>query len=262
MKKRGQVAIFIIIAVVLVGAVALLLILGRGSIPEIGQDDEVNPEKYLENCLDEDLSNTIEKISLQGGSLNGALNISFLLEGDSDPVDISYLCYTRDYGEVCINQNPGLIYSMEREIEGHLKKEVEGCFNNFIFYLEERGHSVDDDSRDYSGFRVLIMPERILLTIDATIAASRRGTTTRYEDNTFQKTTNIHELAIMAQEIVNKETTSPDCDFDHFDMISYPDFDVKKHPTPDVSTVYIMEYKPTGEEFRFATRGCVRHPGG
>ena len=68
MKKRGQVTIFIIIAILIIGAVALFFVF-NGTLRKF---ETINPEvapiqKFVQECLDETLESAVYDIAKRGG---------------------------------------------------------------------------------------------------------------------------------------------------------------------------------------------------
>ena len=61
MLKRGQVTIFIIIGILLIGAIALFFLLEGGVLSDItGGSDEINPNSYMASCTEDKLIEAIE----------------------------------------------------------------------------------------------------------------------------------------------------------------------------------------------------------
>ena len=86
MSKKGQVTLFIIIAIVIVGlAVLLYQVIPRTSTTASGGAD--NPQGILETCLKEHIEETVKTISLHGGSFDPEHYFAY------NWVDIEYLCY-------------------------------------------------------------------------------------------------------------------------------------------------------------------------
>ena len=67
MYKRGQVTIFVIIAIVIVvAAIGMYFIY-----PQItGTSISSSPTEFIQDCLEDEIEENVEKISLKGGSLN------------------------------------------------------------------------------------------------------------------------------------------------------------------------------------------------
>ena len=85
MNKRGQIAIFVIVAVMIV-AVVLVVFLNPGG--KIGISRDVNPSSYLSNCIEPKVEETIEILSRQGGYMVPENYVLYQNE------KIQYLCYT------------------------------------------------------------------------------------------------------------------------------------------------------------------------
>ena len=66
--KKGQVTIFIIIAVLIVAFAILIYIIYPDITTDTGFDSK-NPSAFIQSCLEEEIENNVERLSLQGGSL-------------------------------------------------------------------------------------------------------------------------------------------------------------------------------------------------
>ena len=90
MKKRGQITIFIIVAVIIIALAVLLFLL----VPQIRVNFGFtvdDPSEFIQNCMEDKIKGSIETLSLQGGSIEP--ENYFLYEGNK----IEYLCYTNTY---------------------------------------------------------------------------------------------------------------------------------------------------------------------
>ena len=68
-NNRGQVTIFIIIAILIV-ALAVLAYLFFPKLKTTVESGTQTPSQYIDTCMRDKISSTIEDISLQGGSVN------------------------------------------------------------------------------------------------------------------------------------------------------------------------------------------------
>ena len=152
-SKKGQMTIFIIIGVLIVSALALFFVFRSDIIPGIGIGAEQSPNVFLASCLDDDIREGLDLISLQGGSMENQLNISFKFEDERFPIDISYLCYSRNEYELCVNQEPMLFSQFKEKMYYYLEDSVRSCFNDLILSLEKRGYVVDAIYRDFEVLR-------------------------------------------------------------------------------------------------------------
>ena len=257
MIKRGQVTIFVIIAIIIVGAIALFLIFGTDIGERIGIAPETNPESFLDSCLKDKVKEGIEIISMRGGSLNNPLNKSYLFKDKKSPIDISYLCYNQNDYLPCVNQEPMLFQHLENEIKDYISDNVTTCFNDLEASLKRQGYSVQKELRS---FEVKLQPKRVVIETDSEITLTKAGETSKQEDFRIFVGSRLYEIAEVVLEIVNKEATA--CEFSHYDMFLYPKFDINTiGPTADSSIIYLVRHEDSNEEFRFAVRGCVVPPG-
>jgi len=132
--KRAQLALFVIVAVVIVSAIFLFFALK----PELSPfKQEQEPSGYIEKCMRDSASEALDILSTQGGSLTPT---GFVLYNSNQ---ISYLCYTSDYYSRCINQQPMLKYSVESEITDYIKPKVQQCIANLKQQYEQKGYQVE-----------------------------------------------------------------------------------------------------------------------
>ena len=129
-NKRGQVTIFIIVAIIIVALAVLFYMIS----PRLGIDltpTAKNPVKFIETCIEEDIENVVEKLSLQGGSLEPEFYFTY------NNISIEYLCYTNEnYGE-CDIQQPLLQSNIENEIKNSVQDLIDSCFNSLRQNYEE-----------------------------------------------------------------------------------------------------------------------------
>jgi len=258
MKKRGQVTIFIIIAIVIISAIALFFLFRSGiEIPGIGIGKETSPSSFLESCIEDKIKETTEIISSQGGYINNPLNKTFKFTEEDSPLDISYLCYTQNYYIPCINQEPMLIQHLKDEIKNYISDDVGDCFDGLTSSLDKQGYSVDVK---YRGFEVELMEKKVVIEIDAELTLTKSGETTKQEDFKIIVPSRFYDLAIVVQEIVSQEAEF--CNFEYLGyMLLYPQWDIDKFRTSDSIIIYTVEHKDSKEKFRFSIRGCVIRPG-
>lgn len=261
MKRRGQVTIFIIIAIMIVVLVAIFLMF-RENIPIPGAGGgtaEKNPGSYLETCLEDSVKEAIEIISLQGGNLEPELYRSFKFNGENER-KITYLCYNQNYYYPCVNQEPLLMQHLQDEIKSYpnLEQDVRDCFDSLASSLDKQGYTVEVTG--YRGFDLVLMPGKLKIDINAELVLTKSGK--RETQNNFEAfvPTQLYGLVNVAQEIVTRE--AKDCGFEYVGyMVFYPEYKITKTQTIDSSVIYRILYKDTKEEFDLAIRGCVIPPG-
>tara|TARA_Y100000310_G_C20567256_1_gene756147 strand:- start:226 stop:1005 length:780 start_codon:yes stop_codon:yes gene_type:complete len=258
MEKKGQLTIFIIVAVVIVAAILLFLLFRSSVLPDIvGGKEDTNPQAFLDSCLGDKLKETVELISHQGGYTSNPLNRTFKFEDEKDYVDVSYLCYNQNYYYPCINQEPVLITHLKDEIKDYLKNDVQTCFNDFVESLEKRGNDVD---ATYNGFEIQLVPKKVILEIEGNLKITKADETTAQQNLGLVVQSRFYELAVLVQEINSQEARF--CNFEHLGfMLLYPQFEIDKFRTGDSTTIYTVTHRDSKEWFRFAVRSCVIPPG-
>lgn len=249
--KKGQVSIFIIVGIILVATIGLIFLLRSGLVPNAGGDAEKNPNGFLENCIEDKLTETIDAISKQGGYVE-----SVLFKGYDDK-NISYLCYNKNNYFPCINQEPMLFTHLEEEIHDEIEGTVNACFDSLTSSLEGAGYIVEVS---YRGFEANILDKRIEVDFDAELTLTKNEETTREENLKIVFPTRFYDLGIVTQEIISQEAEY--CNFNQLGyMLVEPDVKIEKKRLSDSTTIYHLTHKKTMEEFWFAVRSCAL-PGG
>jgi len=258
-KKRGQVTIFIILAIIIIAIIVLFFLVREKVIPEIGRIKETGPVPFLESCIEDKVREGVEIISLQGGSINNPLHRRFKFEGEEEFRDISYLCYNQNDYLPCINQEPMLIQHLEDEMHDYISEDVDDCFDDLVSSLVRQNYVVDVE---YSpgGFEVDLMKNRIIININGELTLTKAGETSKQEDFTIIISSRFYDTALVVQEIISRLAES--CNFKQVGyMLVYPQWNIDPFPIGDLTIIYTIENRATKEKFRFAVRGCVMSPG-
>ncbi len=259
MHKRGQLTIFIIVGIFIVGAVSLFFLFRSGVIaPNLGGGaKEAAPTPFLESCIEGEIRDTIDTISMQGGYVDPVLSKRFKFTEEDSYHNISYLCYTQSYYTPCMNQQPMLLQHIKNEITSYISEDIEICFNELALNLEDDGFVVD---AQYGGYEVKLTPGRIIIEINAEITTTRADQTSREENFEISVLTKIYDLAVVAQEIVGQEARF--CNFEYLGyMLTYPEYKIDYFRAQDATIIYTVGHEDTNEKFRFAVKGCVIPPG-
>jgi hypothetical protein len=257
MKKKGQMTIFIIVGVLIVALIAGYFLFRSGKLPWIGGKGEDDPQGYMQSCIEEDLRETIETISMQGGYLENKLNKRFRFDDESTATNISYLCYNQNNYLPCVNQEPVLMNHLADEIHEGVEDVMQDCFDTLSRNIEDSGSVVN---ARYNGFEVKLRPGKIELEIDGSLTVTSGDETTEHSELGISVATKFYDLAVVVQEIVSQEAEY--CNFEYLGfMVLYPQFDIDKFKTGDSTTIYTVGHKNSEEKFRFAVRSCVIPPG-
>ncbi len=244
-NKRGQVTIFIIVAIIVVALAVLFYMIS----PRLGIDltpAAKNPQEFIKTCIEEDIEESVERLSLQGGSVESGNY--FLYENNK----IEYLCYTNEYYKTCVVQQPLLKQHIESEIKNSIQDQVDACFSSLKDSYEKKGYGVDLKSGET---KVELLPKRIISTFSYEVILTK-AETEKYEQFSVILNNNLFELTSIANSIIEWETTYGDAETTVY-MNYYHDLKVEKKKQQDGTTIYILTDRNTGNKFQFASRSVA-----
>jgi hypothetical protein len=247
--KKGQVTIFIILAIVIVALAVLIYVFFPQIKTTIGISTE-NPEVYLQTCIEDKLETTIEKISLQGGSVSPTNYIAY------QNSNIEYLCYINEYYEPCVMQQPFLQTHIESEIRTEIVQDVRNCFDSMRQDFEEKGYGFNLRT---GTINVELLPERVIVNVGHILTLTKDSSDT-YETFRIVSYNNLYELVSITNSILNWETNFGSAETTTY-MDYYPHLKVEKKNQQDGSTIYIITDRNKGDFFQFASRSYAWPPG-
>ncbi len=248
MGKRGQVAIFIIIAIVIVVGAVLIYFLS----PDLGFiSTEFTPNGFLTDCIKPTVEGGIETLSKQGGYANPEGYI--LYQGDR----VKYLCYQAQYYLPCKVQQPLIKEHFENELNDMVRKRAEECVDELQAEYERRGYAVSGLSLVESS--VSVIPGEIRVDIKAPITVTK-DITQKFEEFNIETESQIYDLLMLATSIIDFESTYGDSETSLY-IQYYPNLDIQKIKLGDGSKIYVVGDVTTGDSFTFATRSQA-WPGG
>jgi len=249
-NKRGQVTIFIIIAVVVIAFIALAYFV-YPKIKTSFETDTKNPQAFIEACVKDELKENVELISLQGGSLEP--EHYFLYMGDK----IEYSCYTNEYYKTCIVQQPMLKQHIEKELQNPITPQVEACFNSLKSNYEGKGYNVQIKPGEV---KIELLPKKIIGTFDYQVILTKDGTET-YNLFNIMLDNNLYELIKISDVVVEWSQKNVDDIDPLIIMEAYHFVDMTVNEQTDGTIVYKLKDDEIGGEFNFAIRSWVL-PGG
>lgn len=115
--KRGQVALFVIVGIVIVSGILVFFLYLQ---PTFFSDRNAN--LGFENCVQDVLEEQIEILAFNGGI--GEQQFVYTFNGEN----VSYLCYSNEYYKSCVNQNPLLKQNFEDELEAISREQINSCY--------------------------------------------------------------------------------------------------------------------------------------
>jgi len=247
MNKRGQLAIFVIIAIVII-AVILVLLFPR---IRIGIQP-APPEVELRNCLSENVQGLLNTSLENGGELNPRLYYLY------NNITVGYVCYTTEWYVPCVMQKPLLKKHIEDEIEEAVKEEVRLCLDIMLDEFESRGYDVDVEGDNM--IDVEIIPENVIISLNSEITFTKGEDSSKLTIPKADFKSQAYKLIAIASSIANWESRYGDAVPETY-MGFYPDVKVEKKKQVEGSTVYILSHRDTNEVFNFASRSVAWPPG-
>lgn len=253
-SKSGQVTIWIIVGIVVIAIVALFVVLFRtGIIPSpVGPSVDKNPNSFLRECMQDKVLETVRIIGPQGGTLEPTLYKRFMFVEEGVAYNVSYLCYNQNDYLPCINQNPVLISSMEKEIKYEIMDSVEECFDSLTANYRRAGYSVDVSGTEYE---VKLKEGEVVVELDREINLGKGDQSSVLKNFKISFPSKIYDLGVVAIEVIRG--ISEDCSFDHLDYTRQnPKFEIEKYVDDDTSKIYTIRVRENNKDmFRFAVRG-------
>lgn len=253
-NSRGQVTIFIILALIIVGAAALVYFL----YPQIKSTffGTTDPQGFIQTCMEDKIKETVDRISLQGGSVEPRHYFSYYNNELRTLSNVEYLCYINQYYLPCIMEQPLLQGHMMNEIKKEINATANSCFDDLKKSYERRGYSASL----IKGVTIVdILPNRVLVTFNNQFTITK-GETQRYEEFSVLINNNLYELSVIANSILNWEVTYGDAPVQTY-MANYHNLIVEKKEQSDGTKVYILTDLNTNDIFQFATRSFAWPPG-
>ena len=248
-KKRGQVTIFIIIAIAIVGF-GVLAFLFYPRLQTTIRPGQENPPAFIQTCIEDDIKSNVRMLSLQGGNIEPEYYTLY------DNQRVEYLCYTAEYYGTCIIQQPMLKEHIENEIKQRIKENVKSCFASLKREYERRGYNVNLNEGDIS---IELLPKKIVSTFDYSLTLTKTEQE-RYDSFVVVLDNNLYELTSIANSIIEWEEAFGDADTTAY-MAIYPNLKVEQKRKSDGSKIYIITERESGNKFQFASRSGVLPPG-
>lgn len=242
--KRGQVTIFVIVAIAIIVLIVLFFLFRPNIMRVFG--GEFSPKTYLTSCIKPEIKPAIEQLSNQGGYKNPE---GFVLR---DGTKIQYLCYSNKYYETCTIQQPMIKQHFEKELNLMLKGKANQCMNNLIEEYRKRGYEVSSGAVNSE---VSILPGKILVTYSAPLTIKKEATQT-FKNFEVEISSEIYDLLFIASNIVEYESTMGDSATELY-LQYYQDLKIEKIKLDDGTKIYELSNVITGEKFTFASRSLV-----
>lgn len=252
--KRGQVTLFVIIAIVIVAIVLLaVFLIPKINKPETPETESIEPEVYISSCINDELEPLVEKISNQGGYLEKPELWIFYKENY-----VGYLCYTDQNNQVCSRQAPFLKTSAEEQLKKELldKKIVSNCINAFSSNAIKKGYQSNVCTSPQ--FSVVLVSGQVTIPIICDMTLVKENTK-KFTNITSVLNWPLYDFIMVSNEIIEDEIA-----YNKFEQLAY----MLVHPwisidifSAEGNRIYSLKEVSTSKTFMFAVRNNVQSPG-
>ena len=251
MSKRGQVSVFIILGILVLGIIGILYYaISKDYIKTpFVSTGTVSVRDSVENCIAEIGNEAIDTLGKQSGDINPNFYQTLCINSE-ECYKVSYLCYTEDTIP-CVNRRPFLAQHIEREIENYVDENLADCVD--IGLWEDSGYSVN--LGEYKSKASIGMKDT-LIVVDWPITIRKGDFVEREERFSYEFNIPLGLLSEVAYDIVDSEITAGD-----FWVVPYVEskhgaVEIEKH-RPGNSKVYALNAFQDSYKFYFAVQGWV-----
>lgn len=258
-SKKGQITVFIILAILLVAAILLLYMLYQNQLQGKTGNTKKNTHGIFEECINDYVGEATELIFENSGYTElPALTYSVTnVKGyykQFELKDIPYLCYTTSNYARCVPQAPLLINNLEKEIKEYIEPKAEFCFEMLSNDLKDRAYDVRLGKTEL--LKVNLRVNGVETSVKKELIQAKSGQEERVEEFNAVYRTPLYDVAKVAEKIIYEETTF--CNSDYVEIMrGNTGIEIEKFQTGDDVKIYTVRDKLTKKEWEFAVRGCI-----
>ena len=249
-SKRAQIGIWVIIAICIVGVMALLFFLSKK--PTILPQNEFNAQSSIEKCVRDSIGEAVEKMIPQGG---------LILTGDYKSymnINVTYLCEYKGYFKPCISQHAMLVNEEIKQIHDYIYPKIDLCFSNARDELQKRNYDVSLDPN--MEINISLGSGNVYSFIQRKMSVSKNNQTESFNKFNIEFASPIYDLTNVAVDIASQEAKY--CYFEYVGYnLLYPRFDISKFTFSDSTKIYIIKDNYSNKVMNIAVRGCAIPPG-
>ena len=258
-SKKGQITVFIILAILLVMTILLLFMLYQNQLQGKTGNTKKNTQGIFEECINNYVGEATELIFENSGYTElpslvySVTNVKGYYK-QYELKDIPYLCYTNSNYARCVPQAPLLINHLEKQIKTYIEPKTEFCFEILSKDLKERAYDVRLGKTEL--LEVNLRDKGIETFIKKELIQAKSGKEERIEEFNAVYSTHLYDIAKVAEKIVYEETTF--CNSDYVEIMrGNTGIEIEKFQTGDDVKIYTVRNKLTKKEWEFAVRGCI-----
>ncbi|MDO8516785.1 MAG: hypothetical protein Q7S33_01550 [Nanoarchaeota archaeon] len=245
-SKHAQVTIFIIVAILIVGAILAYFFLVKPNISIPSTTGSLG----IETCMKNAVQKQIPILGNQAGYNNP--EFYYLLNDEKIP----YICYTNQYFVPCVNQEPLLKQHFEEELKARITNEINSCYQNSLNELRQKGYTINEGTKE---LKVSLDLNQVVIDLNAPVVLTKDGSSkfTKFETK-FDSP--IYNMLMIANTIVQSESVYGDSDVNTL-MLLYNDFSITSIMQEDGTKIYTIQDRESKIKFRFAIRSYALYPG-
>ena len=253
--KKGQLTIFVIIALLIIVSLAVIFYANPLKISETASIRQ-NPQGFIQDCARKAATPAVDSIVPNGGILNPAEGKYITWNG----AKAIWMCYAAEKEQVCTAQHPMLRAEIEKQISDIIKPQIEKCFsqvkNEFQSY---------EYTENPLNLALEISAGKLYIKIDKKISYVKNSVTTMLQNFNTQIPSPLYDFVIISNDIVNEETkcncADNNCNADIMALNrDRRDYQTKREVNSFNTKIYTLTELSSKKDFSFAVRNCVRLP--
>lgn len=237
-RKRGQVTIFIVVAIIVV---AIILFSYFYLYPMIVSQKDNRP--ILDRCIQDEMEKQINALSLNAGLIGSKFTTMYMDE------NISFICYTNENYRPCVVLHPFLKTDFEKSLLKIMQPKIQDCYDRAIDELIAKGSDVVSGTIKSN---LTIDMNGVNVFINAPTSTSAEGAAKLTSNLNVNLQSNIYTILMVANSILQFEAAYGDSETSSF-MFYYPNLNVQKISREDSVKIYIITDKKD-IKYKFATR--------
>jgi len=226
-RKKGQMVLWIILAIAIVALVFLILVMLNKK-PELQETETENPQIIIDKCVKEAVNEAVDIMLPQGGFIESK---NFKVFGRKN---ISYICQNEWYFKSCTMQHPALLKEMTEEIYNYTSPKIEQCFQSIKEEFEKKNMHVELGQQEIN---ISLARGKIYASIIREVLITKDKETKKFEKFNSEINSPVYDLGRVAIEIANQEAKY--CNFEYGGyMIIYPQFRIIRELADDSTEIY------------------------
>jgi len=253
-SKRGQITIFVIIAIVIVFIIAGFFLLSNkdSNMPSLKENPSGYIKANIEKCAKEAIDDA-ERIVIKNAGFLEQDN-AWVFNGTS----YQKLCDGSGKDNLCTNNHPILIVETQNEIKDYITPKLNACFETIKSSLRNYKYQADSNV-----INVSIVDREIRVEIKKDLAIEVNGQKINIEKFKVQVNSPLYQFLSITNRIINEELDCncgmESCNANLMNLIKYNrEFEILK-PIYGMNgeEVFTITELNSGKQFAFAIRNCV-----